>query len=308
MVRDPDTGRRVSRSNPPELWQQAEAPDLAIIDAATWEAAQGHKASRATGQARQEPYRRRKRLLTGLLRCGHCGGGMSAHDRNGEAVRVRCTTERESGTCTNRRRYRLDKIERVVIEGVAERLSNPAALEEYIDGWQAERRAETKARAQLERAVADAEAKISRMARMLVDGRVPEDFFDAEMPKARAELAALQARLEAAPSPQVVAPHPAALAAYSDVLARLAPILSSLDPARDRELVDAFRAMIDRVVIHDTPEGGVEAEVIGHLGPLVGGRVVPPAPLLGTGGVAEVRFPPFPPMTWGRFLCYGTAA
>lgn len=297
MVRDPDTGRRVSRPNPPELWQRAEAPDLAIIDPATWEAAQAHKAGRANGE-REAPARKRKRILSGLLRCGRCGGGMSAHDTWGDAVRVRCTTERESGACDNRRRYRLDKIEAVVIDGVARRLSDPAALQAYIDGFQQERRAETQARARLERAAAEARGKIERMSRMLVDARVPEDFFDAEMPKVRAELAALEARLAAAPASHVVTLHPAAVASFRRAMSDLAPILRSLDPDRDRELVNAFRALIDRVVIHDRDGGAVEAEVIG---PLVAGRLVPPAPFSGTGGVAEEGFNAIPQFIWGNF-------
>lgn len=225
---------------------------------------------------------------------------MSAHDTWGDAVRVRCTTERESGACGNRRRYRLDKIEAVVIDGVARRLSDPASLQAYIDGFQAEQRADTQARARLERAAAEARGKIDRMARMLIDGRVPEDFFDAEMPKARAELAGLEARLADAPSPQVVTLHPAAVASFQRAMADLAPILRSLDPDRDRELVDAFRALIDRVVIHDRDGGGVEAEVIGRLGPLVAGQLVPPSPFSGLGGVAEGRYIHLSPMVFAR--------
>lgn len=294
MVRDPDTGRRVSRHNPPDLWQRAEAPELAIIDPATWEAAQAHKAGRSNGE-QAAPTRKRKRILSGLLRCGQCGGGMSIHDHFGDAIRIRCTTASESGSCGNARRYRLDKIEGAVIDGIARRLSDRASLAAFIDGWQAERRADTQARARLERAAADARAKIDRMARMLVEGRVPEDFFDAEMPKARAELADLEARLAAAPAPQVVTLHPAAVAAFHQAMADLAPILRGLDPERDRELIEATRALIDRVVIHDRDGGAVEAEVIGRIGPLC-------APgMLGGPMVAEVRFPAFPQFIWGSF-------
>lgn len=44
FVRDPETGKRLSRPNPPALWIRAEVPDLAIIDAATWAAAQARHA------------------------------------------------------------------------------------------------------------------------------------------------------------------------------------------------------------------------------------------------------------------------
>jgi hypothetical protein len=296
MVRDPDTGRRVSRPNPPELWQEAEAPELAIVDPATWQAAQEDKAGRGNGP-QEAPARKRRRILSGLLRCGRCGGGMSAHDTWGEsgAARIRCTTEKESGACDNRRRYRLDKIEKAVIDGIALRLSNPEALQAYIDGFQEERRAETKARARLERQAEETRGKINRMARMLVDGRVPEDFFDAEMPAAREELASLEARLAAAPAEKVVTLHPAALKTFRRAMAGLSGLLRHLDPQRDRELVESFRALIDRVVIHDAEDGGVEVEVIGRLGPLV-------APgMLGGPMVAEVCFPLLPQFFWGRF-------
>lgn len=93
-----------------------------------------------------------------------------------------------------------------------------------------------------------------------------------------------------------------ALAAFRRAMADLAPILRALDPDRDRELIEATRALIDRVVVHDRDGGAVEAEVIGRIGPLCAPEV------FGGRMVAEVRFPPFPPMNWGRFLCYGTAA
>lgn len=109
-------------------------------------------------------------------------------------------------------------------------------------------------------------------------------------------LAAHQRRAEAdAPPPQVITLHPAAVASYRRALADLGPILRGLDAERDRELVDAFRALIDRVVIHDREGGSVEAEVIGRLGPLVLEE------MRGMRAVAEVRAIPHPPVTFGRF-------
>jgi site-specific DNA recombinase len=39
MMKDPDTAHRISRANPPEEWERAEAPRLAIIDKALFDAA-----------------------------------------------------------------------------------------------------------------------------------------------------------------------------------------------------------------------------------------------------------------------------
>jgi DNA invertase Pin-like site-specific DNA recombinase len=50
MVKDPSTGRRISRPNPPAEWQRADAPQLAIVDRETWErAAERKRASLARG-------------------------------------------------------------------------------------------------------------------------------------------------------------------------------------------------------------------------------------------------------------------
>jgi len=43
MVKDPETGKRLSRPNPPEEWQIVEAPNLRIIDDELWDAVQTRK-------------------------------------------------------------------------------------------------------------------------------------------------------------------------------------------------------------------------------------------------------------------------
>ena len=99
MIKDPDTGRRVSRSNPLEDWKRADAPHLAIIDKDLFEAAQRRKAERTFDAP--EKQRKAKFLLSGLLKCGCCGGGLSMKDRDHGRVRVHCSTMREAGTCWN---------------------------------------------------------------------------------------------------------------------------------------------------------------------------------------------------------------
>jgi site-specific DNA recombinase len=93
FVKDPDSGKRQSRVNPEHLWVTKEVPALQIIDEATWEAAQtlrGRYSSQA-GNKRQT----KKRLLSGLVRCGGCGGAMTIINR----ARYSCSARRERGTC-----------------------------------------------------------------------------------------------------------------------------------------------------------------------------------------------------------------
>lgn len=298
MIRDPDTGKRVSRLNPEAEWQWADAPHLAIVPREEWDRAQRLKELRAHASHRTADKRHR-RILSGLLRCPHCGGGMSYHDKTPSgAIRIRCSTAKESGSCSNGRKYRLDRIERAVIDGLIDRLQTPAMIEAFIEAQQADRRDEARTRAIAQRRLTNARGAIDRLQKALVAGRVDEDFFDREIAPMRAELRAAEADLAAAPDDTVITLHPAAIKAHAGVLQVLARHLPDLDPEEDREMFEAFRGLIDRVVIHDRPDGRVDCEVIGKLSALVGS---PAGDSWGGSMVAEARYRMFPPMSFGRF-------
>lgn len=138
MVKNPDTGKRTSRVNPRDEWQTAEAPNLRIVGADTWERVQVLKSSKS--HTPKHEHRRPKRILSGLLRCGCCGGGMSNHgrDRHGK-LRVRCTTHSESGCCKNAKSFPLEWIEATVFDGMREHLRDPRLIEVYVRRYNAER-------------------------------------------------------------------------------------------------------------------------------------------------------------------------
>jgi hypothetical protein len=113
MVKDPETGKRISRINSENEWVRVEAPELRNISDELWDAAQ-----RTKRRYRDQPAqncRRPKRLLSGLLRCGQCGGAFTIV-RPGK---YGCATHREKGTCANasqRRALLLLKNEKVELE------------------------------------------------------------------------------------------------------------------------------------------------------------------------------------------------
>ena len=92
-MKDPETGRRMARPNPEHQWVVKEVPALRIIEDELWERVQAIKQrySSRWGNKRQS----KKRLLSGLLKCGRCGGGMTI--RRGD--RYYCSARREKGTC-----------------------------------------------------------------------------------------------------------------------------------------------------------------------------------------------------------------
>lgn len=93
-VKDPTSGKRVSRINPPEAWIVSKVPELRIVDDALWQAAKARQdalaiehatviaAVRACHAARRanplNATHRPRSLLSGLLICGCCGGPMVA--------------------------------------------------------------------------------------------------------------------------------------------------------------------------------------------------------------------------------------
>lgn len=295
-VRDPETGRRIFRANPESEWKRAHNPDLIIVPADEWQAAQAEKLAR--GHTQPTPFRRRKRILSGLLRCGCCGGGMTLKDVRPSSRRIVCSTWRESGSCTNSRAYPLNQIERAVIDGVLDRLRHPDALVAYVEALQTDRRAEANRRATAERAVTRARTALDHLQRNLIHQRIDEDFFDREAPALRRALADAQAQLDAAPPAQIVTLHPAMIRRLESVLAMLSQHLPTLDPTEDRDLIEAFRALIDRVVVRDRADGGVECEVIGHISGLIGRDA---GDTWGVSLVARGRLLPLPPMQWGTF-------
>jgi site-specific DNA recombinase len=102
MVKDPETGKRISRPNPSSQHKRAAALHLRIVDDGTWKAVQ---AKRRT-IPHTKPKHRVARLLSGLLRCPTCGGGMGSVGLHRGEPRVQCSTYRESGSCTNSRMVR----------------------------------------------------------------------------------------------------------------------------------------------------------------------------------------------------------
>jgi hypothetical protein len=121
LRKDPHTGKRVSRVNPEESWQTTAVPHLRIIDPEVFAAAQARMDARGhlkTPAARRKP----RHLLSGLLRCGCCGGAIVIKDRDAKGRRVYCSRMRETGGCTNGRAFYLDDIERRVLSGLEEQL------------------------------------------------------------------------------------------------------------------------------------------------------------------------------------------
>jgi site-specific DNA recombinase len=139
MVKDPDSGKRLSRPNPESEWQSVETSDLAIVSGSLFEEAQRRK--KARGRTHPSHQRRPRHLLSGLLRCGACGAGMSTNgkDKSGR-IRIRCSAANENGTCRDARTFYLETVENAVLAGLHAEMRDPRVIAEYVRAYHEERK------------------------------------------------------------------------------------------------------------------------------------------------------------------------
>ena len=303
MVKDPDTGKRVSRLNPEGEWQTSPAPELRIVSDELYEAVRARRDDR--GGTRGPQARRSKYLLSGLLKCGCCGAGLTVADKKHHQIRLVCARWKESRSCDNRRRYYKDRIEAAVLEGLRDKLADRRAIDLYIRTYNDERKRlasdAVKRRAQLERRFADAQRELDRSIDLAIKGVLGEREAAERLPELRAARDRAQAELAGADEPpKLISLHPAALRDYLRSIDRLeATIMAGRE--HGEESTAALRDLIEAISVSPAPDGanGAQIEIRGHLTALIGGDAFPTSRIMGgVLMVAEARFSHSPP----RFL------
>jgi site-specific DNA recombinase len=255
MIKDPVTRKRLSRPNPKDQYKIVEAPHLRIIDDDTFWAAQAVKAERrrdgkpATAQKARAP----KRVFSGLIRCGCCGGGMSSNGADRKGVRIQCSTYKESGSCSKGRRVYLDNVEALAIKGLREHLAHPELITAYVDAYNEERKRLKKEasveRTRIDRRLGEIERETKRIVDFIVKG-MATDALIPRMNELEAERRMLATRLEEVKEgDSVIALHPKALDRYKRAVRELADEFKRGTPmefATIRELVTA-------IIVHASP-------------------------------------------------------
>jgi site-specific DNA recombinase len=273
-AKDPETGKRRSRANPKETVIAVEAPELAIVSNALWDAIKARQAGLDVKVAARKqasptteapiPFwskRRPRYIFSGLMRCGVCGGGFSKIS----AAHFGCSTARNKGeaVCGNRLTIRRDTLEATVMEGLRTRLMNPALFKVFADEFAAEwNRLQAEAGANLNRLRTERDrvgGQIDRLVDAIADGNPAARLTEKlkELERRRLEL---EQELEttAAPAPRL---HPSIAEAYRRKVEELHAALGTDDAAPVRELI---RGLIDAIVL--VPEDGrLRVEVRGEL-------------------------------------------
>lgn len=273
-VKDPSTGKRVSRSNPQNERITMKVPELRIVDDDLWQAVRARQAELATifaattigvKEARAKRFNEARRpafLLSGLLTCGTCQGryGIILQDRYG------CLNHHRRGTCDNNRTIRRPVIEQRTLAGLTEKLVSADAVAEAVRAYHEEmNRQNHERRAQFSadrQALAKIERAIASMIAAIEDG-LYQPTMKARMAELESQKAEISARLEGSePRPLDVNANVAEV--YRRKVARLSNANS--DPQTNQDAAAAIRSLIGEIVL--TPgakRGEVHATLRGEL-------------------------------------------
>jgi len=259
-IKNPDTGNRVSRLNDPSSWIVKDVPELRIIDQALWERVKERQQGIRKVHAFHEKQRPRK-LLSFLLKCGCCGGGLSKVSQK----HYGCSTARNKGTCDNRLTVRQDEVEGMVIGALQSRLMDPALLAEFCDEYT---RHINRLRGEKNASLGAARSELAKLARQreklieaIKDGVPASEVKDdlARIAARREELEALLAGTKEEP----VLLHPNMAQHYRAQVVRLAEALAA--EQNRAEAADILRSLVDRITLTPNAEGKLDIDLYGDL-------------------------------------------
>jgi len=257
FVKDPETGKRQARPNPPSEWIIEDVPHLRIVDDALWDRVRERQASNVVKNTSAHSWdRRRPRyLFSGLMVCGGCGSGFSKVGKN----RFGCSAARNKGAaiCTSRATIRREDLEARVLNALTEHLMDPDLVRVFCEEYTSERN-RLRATAGAARAAQEAELqKVRRehanLVQSLKDG-IPAALVIDDIKALDARRQQLEAELVAAPSDDPVRLYPNMAGTYRTRVRELVAGLADADPEQSLEAREAIRALVDRIVLTPSPE------------------------------------------------------
>ena len=263
-VKDPDTGKRVSRLNPEADWITKAVPFFRIIDDGLWQTVKARQAATTKAQsAGIDRARRPKYLLSGLTKCAECGGGFTLSSRD----RLRCFNASNRGTCSNTRAILRSEVEARVLHAIQARLFEPGQFERFCEEFMArveERRREhlaslTGKRRELDRVKREIQKVIEAIKAGFALGELKIEWDALQVRKDE-----LTAALGTTAVPEEPALHPHMAAIFRQKVISLAEGLQ--DESKHSTAREALRQILERIEI---PAGDELLKVVGNLGAML---------------------------------------
>ena len=294
FLKDPESGKRIARPNPEHEWATKEVPELRIVEDDLWERVQVLKQrySSRWGNKRQS----RKRLFSGLLKCGCCGGGMTIS----RGDRYYCSARREKGTCKADRGIGAAELELRVLNGLRDiLLGNERLIDEFTAEFKRElarlRKEGNASKGRLLKELQDVGRGIKRCLDFITGG-------DGDPGSVRDQLRSLEARkrdidadLTAQQDNVEIVIHPNLPELYRKKVGRLQQALQ-YETTRP-QVVETIRSLVDRIeILPGEARGRCEVTIVGALAQILAFAQKTTATSTGGGGtslmVAGVGFEP----------------
>ncbi len=252
FLKDPDTGKRVSRMNPLSEWIIKDVPELRIIDDDLWQAVKARHAGvqrkwkTAQHDRRFNQFRRPKYLFSGLTKCGECGAGFIVHSQE----LLGCFGARDRGTCTNRLRISRLEVESRVLNALKTKLLRRDFFEEFCREFTKEMnrlRMERAARiSSAKRELARIEARRKKLIDLVLDDQLLASEAKEELRANAKRREELEAQLKVGDEPPPLL-HPSMADLYRAKVENLASALQRADTRL--EASEMLRGLIDSIVL-----------------------------------------------------------
>jgi DNA invertase Pin-like site-specific DNA recombinase len=269
-VKDPETGKRISRPNPEDAWIIQDVPELRIVEQELWDKVKARQAKLDASSSPKIPNRnwgdrrRPKYLFSGLMKCGECGGGAVIWNQ----IRIGCGNARNKGTCSNKHTIRRDHLEAAVLDGLQHHLMDPELTEvfcrEYTEHMNRLRSAHVASEAGMHAELAKIERETNRIVQAICDG-VPGSKVKDRMAELEARKIEIEAKLANADTPPPLM-HPNMAGYYREQVSKLRDALDH--PDNRTEAADILRTLIDRIELKPVTIDGKRTLAIdlhGHL-------------------------------------------
>ena len=250
FIKDPNSGKRVSRINPESEWITKDVPELRIVSDELWQEAKNKQSKLDRKYLRNA--KRPKYLLAGLLECGSCGGGYSKTN----SERYGCSNAKNKGetVCTNRKTIKQVDLEDYVLEGLKDRLMRPDLIELYCEEYHRH----------LDQLIADQEKlkqsqlrertkfikERDNLIQAIKDG-LPASMVQDDLKRVSEQLESIEkAMLDAAEPPRPLLDTSAATR-YQELVDDL--LITLRDGQSQREAMEHIRALIEKIILKEEP-------------------------------------------------------
>jgi site-specific DNA recombinase len=279
--KDPDTNVERRTARPKEQHIVAAVPHLRIIEHAVQKVREERAAVRfgPTGKVIRRPVvARGDHLLSGLLRCGACGGSTIICKLSRGKRYVVCSAAHQKSTCAHRRTYQMDVIQEHALAGLRHELADPAGFADLARTHAAEFAAQQR-RDIAERSAAEKQrnrlvVQIDRLVRAISDTDEPLSALLASLKAKEAERVGLEERIRLLSAGNIVSMHPTFIDQYLEKIKNLDKALGD-DPNAPKNRM-AFRNVIDRIVVQPAQGRDYEVYTYGRLSAIMGVDLFPP--------------------------------